>query len=99
MHSRECFWANPKLPRRWGTRPGKLATLLGRETCNRAAVLCLAQGPTMRNLHPTTWSTVAFGEVEETSGTQEDTGKHTWHTDVDRLPGMLPRRGDLPTQS
>ena len=41
-HSRESCWANPKLPRRWGTRPGKLATLLGRETCKRAAELSSA---------------------------------------------------------
>ena len=31
------------------------------------------------------------------AGTREDAGKQTWHTDVDRLPGTLPRRGDLPT--
>ena len=55
-HSRESCWANRKLLRHWGTRPRKLATLLGRDTCKRAAQLSLAQWPTMRNLHPTAWS-------------------------------------------
>ena len=50
-HWRESCWANPKLPRRWGTRRGKLATLLGGETCKRAVELSSAQQP-MRNLHP-----------------------------------------------
>ena len=48
-HPREFCWANPKRACRWGTRPGKLAMLLGRETCKRVAKLSGGNWPTMRN--------------------------------------------------
>ena len=96
-HPRESDLANPKLPRCWGTRPGKVALLKGCETCKRAAELSSTQWPTMHNLHSAAWSAPTVGAVEETSGTREDTRKQTSHTDVDRLRSTLPRRGDLPT--
>ena len=78
--TRESCWGNPKLPRRCSSRPGKLATLFGRETCKRADELSLVQWPKIRNLQSTAWSAPAVGEVEETSGSQEDAPKQTWHT-------------------
>ena len=96
-HSRECCWANPKVPRRLGTRARKPPMLMGRETCKRGTELSSAQWPMMRKLHPTAWSPLAVREGWEASATREDEGKQTWHTDVDRLPSTLPRRGDLPT--
>ena len=41
----------------------------------------------MRDLFPTQWSTIAAGE---------DAREQTWHTDVDKSPGMLPSKGELP---
>ena len=36
-HSREECLADPKLPRRWGTRPGNLISVLGRDPLQRAS--------------------------------------------------------------
>ena len=77
----------------WGTRSGKLATLLGPGTCKRAAELSLAQWPPMHDVHATAWSSIAIRE--EGDEAHEEAGKQTWHTYVDRLPSTLPRRSDL----
>ena len=79
--------ADPKLPRRWGTRPGKLISVLGRDPLQRASQQCSARWPEMRGLFPTQWSAIAAGE---------DAREQTWHTDVDKLPGSLPSMGELP---
>ena len=82
----ECF-VDPKLPRRWGTRPGKLISLFGRDTLQRASQQWSARGPAMRDLFPPQWSAIAA---------REDAREQTWHTDVDKLPGTLPSNGELP---
>ena len=61
-HTCEACWADPKLPRRWRTCPGKLATVLGRKTWKWAAELPSAHWPPMRDLHATMWSSIAIGE-------------------------------------
>ena len=86
-HSREECLADPKLPRRWGTRPGKLISVLGRDPLQRASQQCSARWPEMRGLFPTQWSAIAAGE---------DAREQTWHTDIDKLPGTLPIMGELP---
>ena len=81
-HSRD-----PKLPRRWGTWPGKLISVLGKDPLQRAGQQCSARWPKMKDLFPTQWSAIAAGE---------DAREQTWHTDVDKLPGTLPSKGELP---
>ena len=41
----------------------------------------------MRDIFPTQWSAIAAGE---------DAREQTWHTDVDKLPGTLPSKDELP---
>ena len=41
----------------------------------------------MKDLFLTQWSAIAAGE---------DAKEQTWHTDVDKLPGTLPSKGELP---
>ena len=61
-HSRgECL-ADAKLPRQWGSRPGKLATVLGTDPLKRAGEQCSAWWPAMRDLFPTQRSCIAAGE-------------------------------------
>ena len=86
-HSREECLADPKLPRRWSTRPGKLIFVLGRDPLQRASQQCSACWPQMRDRFPTQWSAIAAGEQAR---------ELTWHTDVDKLPGTLPSMGELP---
>ena len=86
-HSREECLADPKLPRRWGTRPGKLISVLGRDPLQRASQQRNARWPKMRGLFPTQWSAIAA---------REDAREQTWHTDVDKLPGTLPSMGEPP---
>ena len=45
VYSRESCWANPKVPRRLGSRSGKLATLLGCKACKRAVSSPWLSGP------------------------------------------------------
>ena len=42
-HPREECLADPKLPRRWGTRAGKLISVLGRDPLQRASKQCSAR--------------------------------------------------------
>ena len=86
-HSREECLADRKLPRRWGTRPGKLISALGTDPLQRASQQCSARWPEMRGLFPTQLSAIAAGE---------DAREQTWHIDVDKLPGTLPSMGELP---
>ena len=86
-HSREECLADPKLPRRRVTRPGKLISVLGRNPLQRASQQCSARWPEMRDLFPTQWSAIAAGE---------NAREQTCHTDVDKLPGPLPSKGELP---
>ena len=86
-HSREECLAEPNLPRRWGTRPGMLISVLGRDPLQRARQHGSARWPEMRDLFPTQWSAIA---------TREDAREHTWRTDVNNLPGTLPSKGELP---
>ena len=86
-HSREECLADPKLPRRWGTRPGKLICVLGKDSLQRATEQCSPRWPEMRDLFPTQWSAIAAGE---------DAKEQTWHTNVDKLPGTLLSKGDCP---
>ena len=79
--------ADPKPPRRWGTRPGKLISVLGRDPLQRARQQCSARWPEMRDRFPTQWSAMAAGK---------DAREQTWHTNVDKLPGTLPSMGELP---
>ena len=72
---------------RWGTRPGKLISVLGRDLLQRASQQCSARWPEMRDLFPTQWSAIAAGE---------DAREQTWHIDVDKLPRTLPSMGELP---
>ena len=51
-HSPEKCLADPKLPRGLGTRPGKLATVLGRDPLKQAGEQCSALWPAMRDLFP-----------------------------------------------
>ena len=46
-HFREDCLADPKFPRRWGTRPGKLISMLGRDPLQRASQQCSACWPEM----------------------------------------------------
>ena len=86
-HSRKECLVDPKLPQRWGTRPGKLIFVLGRDPLPRASQQCTFCWPEMKDLFPTQWLAIAAGE---------DAKEHTWHTDVDKLPGKLPSKGELP---
>ena len=51
-NSREECLVDPKLPRRWGTRPDKLATVLGREPLKPGGEHCNAPGLAMWDLFP-----------------------------------------------
>ena len=86
-HSREECLVDPKLPRRWGTRPGKLISVLGTDPLQRASQQCTARWPEMRDLFPTRWSAIAA---------REDAKEQTWHTGADKLPGTLLSNGELP---
>ena len=85
-HSREECLAEPNLPRRWGTRPGMLISVLGRDPLQRARQHGSARWPEMRDLFPTQWSAIA---------TREDAREHTWRTDVNRR--ARPRQPIQPT--
>ena len=85
-HSRQECFANPKLPRRWVTRPGKVISALGRDPLQRASQQCSACWPEMKNLFPTQCSAIAA---------EEDAKEQTWHTDVEKLPGTLTSKGGL----
>ena len=52
-HSCEACLADPKLPRRCGTRPGKLISVLGRDPLQRASQQCSARWPEVRDLFTT----------------------------------------------
>ena len=57
--SREECLADPKLPRRWGTWPGKVISVLGRDPLQRASQQCSARWPEMRDLFfQTHWSAI-----------------------------------------
>ena len=86
-HSREECLADPKLPRRRGTRSSKLISVLGRDPLQRGSQQCSARSTEMRDLFRAQWSAIAAGE---------DAREQTWHTDVDKLPGTLPSKGELP---
>ena len=53
----------------------------------RASQQYTARWPEMRNLFPTQWSAIAASE---------DVREQTRHTDVVKLPGTLPSKGELP---
>ena len=86
-HSREECLADPKLPRRWGARPGKFISVLGRDPLQQASQQCSVCWPEMKDLFPTQRSAIA---------TREDAKEETWHIDVDKLPSTLPSKGELP---
>ena len=71
--------------------------LLRREASRRASEFSSSQWPTTCNLPITAWSALTVGELEDTLRTRDDAGHQTLHTDVHRLPSMLPRRSDPPT--
>ena len=86
-HSRNECSRDPKLPRRWCTQPSKLISVLGRDPLQRASQQDTACWPEMRDFFPTQRSAIAAGE---------DAKKQIWHTDVDKLPGRLPCKVELP---